>query len=173
MADAPRPDPRPAFTAKEFRSALGAFATGVTVITSQVGESSYGMTANAFTSLSLDPPLVLICVVGGTDACRIIEENGVFAVNVLGADQEPISRYFSSKERPRGREAFREISHRTGVSGSPILDGVAAHVDCRVTAVHPAGDHVIIIGEVQALGVDPNVPPLLFHHGKYRRLNEP
>lgn len=162
----------PGFTAKEFRSALGAFATGVTVITSQSGDRSYGMTANAFTSLSLDPPLVLICVIGGTEGFRTIEENGVFAVNVLGADQEPISRYFSSKERPRGREAFREISHRNGASGSPILDGVAAYLECRLTAQHPAGDHVIFIGEVQALGVDPNVAPLLFHHGKYRLLSQ-
>jgi flavin reductase (DIM6/NTAB) family NADH-FMN oxidoreductase RutF len=156
------------FTAKEFRSALGAFATGVTVITSQAGEESYGMTANAFTSLSLDPPLVLVCVKGGTEGARTIAANGVFAVNVLGAEQEPISRYFSSKERPRGREAFREISHRSGRTGSPILDGAAAYLDCRLTAQHAAGDHVIFIGEVQALGVDPAVAPLLFHNGAYR-----
>ena len=173
MAELPPTGPNPGFTAKEFRSALGAFATGVTVITSQSGDRSYGMTANAFTSLSLDPPLVLICVNRGTEASETIEKNGVFAVNVLAADQEPISRYFSSKDRPRGREAFREISHRNGQSGSPILDGVAAYIDCRVTATHPAGDHVIFIGEVQALGVDPSVPPLLFHHGKYRHISEP
>ena len=172
MADAPPPGPNPAFTAKEFRSALGAFATGVTVITSQAGDTPYGMTANAFSSLSLDPPLVLVCVKGGTDGCRTIEENGVFAVNVLGADQEPISRYFSSKDRPRGRDAFREISHRGGASGSPILDGVAAYIDCRVTAQHAAGDHVIFIGEVQALGVDASVVPLLFHHGKYAQIQK-
>jgi flavin reductase (DIM6/NTAB) family NADH-FMN oxidoreductase RutF len=172
MADTPLPDPQPGFTAKEFRSALGAFATGVTVITSQAGDQPYGMTANAFSSLSLDPPLVLVCVKGGTDGCRTIQENGVFAVNVLSADQEPISRYFSSKERPKGRDAFREISHRSGRSGSPILDGVAAYIDCRVTAQHPAGDHVIFIGEVQALGVDAAVRPLLFHHGAYRRIGE-
>jgi flavin reductase (DIM6/NTAB) family NADH-FMN oxidoreductase RutF len=172
MADAPVPGPDQSFTAKEFRSALGAFATGVTVITSQGGDSPYGMTANAFSSLSLDPPLILVCVKGGTDGCKTIEENRVFAVNVLGADQEPISRYFSSKDRPRGRDAFREISHRSGASGSPILDGVAAYIDCRVTAQHPAGDHVIFIGEVQALAVDPSVPPLLFHHGKYRHVRE-
>lgn len=172
MAETLPPAPRPGFTAKEFRSALGAFATGVTVITSQAGDQPYGMTANAFSSLSLDPPLVLICVKGGTDGCRTIEENGVFAVNVLAADQEPISRYFSSKERPRGRDAFREISHRSAHTGSPVLNGVAAYLDCRVTAQHAAGDHVIFIGEVQALGVDPQVPPLLFHHGAYRRVGE-
>ena len=172
MAETRPTGPLPGFTSKEFRSALGAFATGVTVITSQSGERSYGMTANAFTSLSLDPPLVLICVNKGTEACQTIEQNGVFAVNVLSADQEPISRYFSSKERPRGRDAFREISHRQGTSGSPILDGVAAFIDCRVTTQHPAGDHVIFIGEVLSLGVDPSVPPLLFHHGKYRHISQ-
>jgi flavin reductase len=172
MAETLPTGPVPGFTAKEFRSALGAFATGVTVITSQSGDRSYGMTANAFTSLSLDPPLVLICVKGDTEGSQIITQNAVFAVNVLSADQEPISRYFSSKERPRGREAFREISHRSGASGSPILDGVAAYIDCRVTTQYPAGDHVIFIGEVQALGVDPSLRPLLFHHGKYRLLSE-
>lgn len=162
-----------AFTAKDFRSALGAFATGVTVITTQSADHPYGMTANAFSSLSLDPPLVLVCVSSGTEASQTIERNGVFAVNVLGAEQERLSRYFSSKDRPRGTEAFKEISHRRGSSGSPILEGVAAFLDCRVTARHVAGDHIIFIGEVLALGVDPSVDPLLFHLGRYCRIGAP
>src|SRR2546428_6455728 len=99
------------FTAKDFRNALGAFATGVTVITTQSGDHPYGMTANAFSSLSLDPPLILVCVKSQAEGSQIIDRNGVFAVNVLGAEQEALSRYFSSKERPRGAEAFKEISH--------------------------------------------------------------
>jgi flavin reductase (DIM6/NTAB) family NADH-FMN oxidoreductase RutF len=162
-----------AFTAKDFRTALGAFATGVTVITTQSADHPYGMTANAFSSLSLDPPLVLICVSSKAEGSQTIEKNGVFAVNVLGAEQEPLSRYFSSKDRPRGAEAFKEISHRRGISGSPILEGAAAFLDCRVTARHPAGDHVILIGEVLALGIDSGVEPLLFHLGRYRRIEAP
>jgi flavin reductase len=161
-----------AFTAKEFRATLGAFATGVTVITTQNAEHPYGMTANAFSALSLDPPLVLVCVSSNTEASLNIESNGAFAVNVLGADQEPHSRYFASKDRPRGSEAFREISHRRGTTGCPILEGVAAFLECRLTVCHPAGDHVIFVGEVLALGLDRRVEPLIFHHGRYCHLED-
>jgi flavin reductase (DIM6/NTAB) family NADH-FMN oxidoreductase RutF len=172
MVDTDQPQETQAFTGKDFRNALGAFATGVTVITTQRGEHPYGMTANAFSSLSLDPPLILVCVKSSAEGSQIIDQNGVFAVNVLGAEQEALSRYFSSKERPRGIDAFKEISHRRGRSGSPILEGVAAFLDCRVTARHPAGDHTIFIGEVLALGIDASVEPLLFHLGQYRYLRE-
>jgi flavin reductase (DIM6/NTAB) family NADH-FMN oxidoreductase RutF len=171
MADTDQPPLTRAFTGKDFRSALGAFATGVTVITTQ-SDHPYGMTANAFSSLSLDPPLILVCVKSQAEGSQIIEKNGVFAVNVLGAEQEALSRYFSSKDRPRGAEAFAEISHRRGPSGSPILEGAVAFLDCRVTAQHPAGDHIIFIGEVLELGVDPSVKPLLFHLGQYRYLRD-
>src|SRR5919201_3870565 len=122
------------FNSSEFREALGAFATGVTVITTRGEEEPYGMTANAFSSVSLDPPLVLICVISGTTGAEMIERNGVFAVNILAADQEPLSRYFASKERPRGRHAFREIPHADGATGSPILEGAAGHLECRLAA---------------------------------------
>jgi len=168
MVDTAQSPATQAFTAKDFRNALGAFATGVTVITTASADHPYGMTANAFSSLSLDPPLILVCVKGQAEGSQIIEKNGVFAVNVLGADQEALSRYFSSKERPRGADAFKEISHRRGRSGSPILEGAAAFLDCRLTVRHPAGDHIIFIGEVLELGVDPAVEPLLFHLGRYR-----
>jgi flavin reductase (DIM6/NTAB) family NADH-FMN oxidoreductase RutF len=133
-----------------------------------MGEHGYGMTANAFSSVSLDPPLVLVCVIKGTEGAEQLSSNGIFAVNILGAHQEPISRYFSSRDRPRGRDAFLEIPHRTVATGAPILDGVAAYLDCRLDATHDAGDHLIYIGEVVALGSDADVKPLLFHGGKYR-----
>jgi flavin reductase (DIM6/NTAB) family NADH-FMN oxidoreductase RutF len=88
-------------------------------------------------------------------------------VNILRADQEPISRFFASKDRPRGRDAFRGIPHQEAVTGAPILDGAAGFLDCAVHAVHEAGDHHIFIGEVLALGVDADARPLLFHGGKY------
>jgi flavin reductase len=161
-----------AFTGKDFRAALGAFATGVTVITTRGEEHAYGMTANAFSSVSLDPPLVLICARSGTEGSEHIDRNGAFAVNILGADQEPLSRYFSSKDRPRGRDAFREVAHTLGTTGSPILDGVVCYLDCSLNASHPAGDHEIFIGEVLTIGIDENVAPLLFHGGGYRYLRE-
>lgn len=170
--EASGPSEAQAFSGREFRDALGSFATGVTVITTQGTEHPYGMTANAFSSVSLDPPLILVCVISGTEGSTWIEKNGVFAVNILSVDQEPISRYFASKDRPRGWEAFQEISHTRAASGSPILDETVGYLDCRLVASHEAGDHIIFIGEVMAIGVNPDVSPLLFHRGKYRYLSE-
>lgn len=159
--------PSTGFNVREFRDTLGAFATGVTVITTQGPEEPYGMTANAFSSVSLDPPLILVCVIRGTQGEEMIEQNGIFAVNILSEEQEAISRYFASKSRPRGPDAFAEISHRRAASGSPILDGSLAYLDCRVAAMHEAGDHTIFIGEVMAIGSSVEARPLLFHGGKY------
>lgn len=157
------------FTASDFRAALGSFATGVTVITTSGGEHGYGMTANAFSSVSLDPPLVLICAKSGAEGSEHIDRNGAFAVNILAADQEPLSRYFSSKTRPRGVDAFRDVPHRTVVTGSPVLEGVVGFLDCRLHESHTVGDHEIFIGEVAALESSDR-PPLLFHGGAYRLL---
>jgi len=158
-----------AFNSSDFRSALGTFATGVTVVTT-VGDNAepYGMTANAFSSVSLDPPLVLICVIKGTRGSEEIERNSVFAVNILAEDQEPLSRFFASRDRPTGPGAFAEIAHRTAATGSPVLDGASGYLDCRVHAIHEAGDHVVVIGEVLALESNAEARPLLFHGGRYR-----
>lgn len=158
----------PEFTAKEFRSTVGAFATGVTVVTTRGEEHAYGMTANAFSSVSLDPPLVLVCVITQSEGREHIQRNRCFAVNILGVEQEPLSRYFASRDRPRGRDAFREVPHRIASSGSPILDGAIAYLDCRLHAEHDAGDHLIFIGEVLELGANEDSEPLVFHGGQYK-----
>jgi flavin reductase len=158
------------FTAKDFRAAVGAFATGVTVVTTRGEQHDYGMTANAFSSVSLDPPLVLVCVMANSEGSAHIERNGCFAVNVLHRAQEPLSRFFASRDRPRGRDAFGEVPHTTAASGSPILEGALAYLDCRTHATHSAGDHEIFIGEVLELGYDADGDPLLFHGGQYRLL---
>lgn len=156
------------FTSSDFRAAVGAFATGVTVVTTRGEEHSYGMTANAFSSVSLDPPLVLVCVITQSEGSAHITRNGCFAVNVLHAEQEPLSRYFASRDRPRGRDAFRDVPHRIGATGSPILDGAIASLDCTLHSGHEAGDHMIFIGEVLELAFDPEPKPLVFHGGQYR-----
>jgi flavin reductase len=161
------------FSGKEFRSTVGAFATGVTVVTTRGEEHAYGMTANAFSSVSLDPPLILVCVISPSEGAEHISRNGAFAVNILTAEQEPMSRYFASRDRPRGRDAFAEVPHRIGASGSPILEGSAAFLDCRLHATHEAGDHLIFIGEVLELDVKDGHEPLLFHGGGYRQLSSP
>jgi flavin reductase (DIM6/NTAB) family NADH-FMN oxidoreductase RutF len=162
----------PGFASEDFRGTLGAFATGVTIVTTRGEEHPYGMTANAFSSVSLDPPLVLVCVKAFSEGADLIRENGVFAVNILAAEQEPLSRYFASKDRPRGRDAFGDIAHRTAASGSPVLDGAVGYLDCALHASHEAGDHVVFIGEVLALDYSNEVPPLVFHAGGYRFLRD-
>jgi flavin reductase len=162
----------PGFASADFRNALGAFATGVTIVTTRGEEHPYGMTANAFSSVSLDPPLVLVCVKAFSEGADLIRENGIFAVNILAAEQEPLSRYFASKDRPRGRDAFADIAHKTAASGSPVLDGSVGYLDCKLHTSHDAGDHVICIGEVLALDFSHETAPLLFHGGGYRYLKE-
>jgi flavin reductase (DIM6/NTAB) family NADH-FMN oxidoreductase RutF len=164
--------PSRGFASEDFRGALGVFATGVTIVTTRGEEHPYGMTANAFSSVSLDPPLVLVCVKAFSEGADLIRENGIFAVNILAAEQEPLSRYFASKDRPRGRDAFADIAHRTAASGSPVLDGAVGYLDCALHSSHEAGDHVIVIGEVLALDFTHEVAPLLFHGGGYRFLKE-
>ena len=161
------------FSGKEFRSTVGAFATGVTVVTTRGEEHAYGMTANAFSSVSLDPPLILVCVINPSEGADHISRNGVFAVNILSVEQEPLSRYFASRDRPRGLDAFRDVPHRVAASGSPILEGAAAFMDCRLHATHEAGDHLIFIGEVLELDVQDGGTPLVFHGGGYRLLEPP
>lgn len=160
------------FTSKELRATVGAFVTGVTVVTTRGEEHAYGMTANAFSSVSLDPPLVLVCVMANSEGSEHIAQNRCFAVNILHAEQEPLSRYFASRDRPRGRDAFRDVPHSTASSGSPILEGAIGYLDCRLHAEHDAGDHRIFIGEVLELGLDPDGQPLVFHGGQYRVIGE-
>jgi flavin reductase len=162
----------PGFTSEDFRGTLGAFATGVTIVTTRGEEHPYGMTANAFSSVSLDPPLVLVCVKAFSEGADLIRENGIFAVNILAAEQEPLSRYFASKDRPRGRDAFVDIAHKTAASGSPVLEGSVGYLDCSLHETHDAGDHVIVIGEVLALEYTHEVAPLLFHGGGYRYVKD-
>ncbi len=156
------------FTSKDFRATVGSFATGVTVVTTRGEEHAYGMTANAFSSVSLDPPLVLVCVIHPSEGSKHIESNRCFAVNVLREDQEPLSRYFASRDRPRGRDAFRDVPHRLGVSGSPILEGALAYLDCNLHASYDAGDHQIFIGEVLEISFQADGRPLVFHGGQYK-----
>lgn len=173
MSDQATPQSASGFTGKEFRQTVGAFATGVTVVTTMGdGENGYGMTVNSFASVSLDPPLVLVCAISGTAGSEEIQRNGCFAVNILAMDQQPLSNFFASRDRPRGRDAFRDVPHTVGQSGAPLIEGVAAHLDCIVDQRHLMGDHEVFVGEVLDIHVDPDAQPLLFHGGRYRFLGE-
>ncbi len=149
----------------EFRRVLGHFTTGVTVVTTLDSASDpVGLTANAFASVSLQPPLVLVCIDRSSDTHDHIAATRTFAVNVLGAGQEPIARRFARDEKA-GR--FEGIGWRPALSGAPILDGVLAWLDCRLHDTADGGDHTIYIGEVLA-GDARDGDPLLFHRGEYK-----
>ena len=153
----------------EFRGIIGHFATGVTVITTAAGDQLHGMTANAVSSLSLDPVMVLICVDKTTFTHRVLDEGGVFTVNILGEHQEAMSRVFAKKGEPE-TGTLRGQAFRLGETGAPILEGCLAFVECRVANVMDGGDHSFFLGEVVSEGVEQEMRPLLFFRGGYHTL---
>jgi flavin reductase (DIM6/NTAB) family NADH-FMN oxidoreductase RutF len=153
----------------EFRAIMGSFATGVTVITAAADGEMQGMTANAVTSLSLDPVMMLICIDRSSHTHRVLEAGGAFAVNMLGAHQEDVSKLFARKAPPE-RGTLRGQPFRVGKAGAPVLEDALAFVECRIVDTHAGGDHTIFIGEVVDAGVAEGVEPLLFFRGQYRTL---
>jgi len=156
-------------TAAEFRHAVGHFATGVTVVTSvAAGGEPVGTTANAVSSLSLDPPLVLVCFDQASLTLAAIREHCAFAVNVLAAPQRHLSVNFA---RRGFAAAWEGVRHRPGHTGSPRLDGVLAALECTVEHRFPGGDHEIVIGRVRAAETaGGDAKPLLFWRGSYASL---
>jgi len=163
-------DVRGGVDTRQFRDALARFATGITVVTSPAADGPHGVTINAFASLSLKPPLVLVCIEHGRYTLKVLEAARVFAANVLAEGQEPLSRFFSTDSRPEGPHAFDGIPYRPGRLGTPVLDGCLAVVECRVTAQYPGGDHTIFVGEVEAAEVFPGRRPLVYYDRSYHTL---
>jgi flavin reductase (DIM6/NTAB) family NADH-FMN oxidoreductase RutF len=149
----------------EFKQACAHWASGVAIVTARSGERVHGMTVSAFSSVSLDPPLVLVCAEKSTNTLPFIEEGRVFAVNVLAAGQEALSNRFASKKNEWQR--FDGLEWETAATGAPILSGTQACLDCRVVASHEAGDHVIYVGEVDWVRVDSGRDPLLYFAHEY------
>jgi flavin reductase len=162
--------PTPAVDASAFRQAMGSFPTGVTVVTMACDGSMYGMTVNSFSSVSLDPMLVMVCLVQTSRGLGLIERAGVFVVNVLSAGQRDVSRWFASRHRPAGSAMFDGVPFEPGVTGGPVLAEATASFECRLRQSHRAGDHVIALGEVVALVHRPQLEPLVFHAGTYKTL---
>lgn len=156
----------------DFRKAMGAFATGVTIITVDLGGEVHGMTANAFTSVSLDPMLVLVCVDHSTRTHAHLHEKKRFGINVLCENQRAISEYYARPERIHER-AEAEAGARFDFTshGTPILHGSLAYLECRLHSAEEAGDHTIFIAEVEDVVVRDG-DPLLFFRGKYRKVGE-
>ena len=152
---------------RRFRDTVAAFPTGVTIVTARGADGPAGLTTNAFTSLSLDPPLVLVCFDQGSRTLPVVREGGRFAVNVLRQGQEDLAAVFASKRVQA--EKFAEVTH-TEDHGVPVLDDALAWMVCDLEALHPGGDHEIGIGRVTALGRDSEGEPLVFHDGTFRTL---
>jgi 3-hydroxy-9,10-secoandrosta-1,3,5(10)-triene-9,17-dione monooxygenase reductase component len=146
-----------------FRTVLGHFATGVTIITAMDGDEPVGVSANSFTSVSLDPPLVLFCAAKASTTWPRIEAAGKFTVNILNEHQEDVCRVFATK----GADRFSRIGWRSSANGQPILHDSLAYIDCEMQEQHDAGDHIIVVGRVQELGVLSEEGPLLFYRGGY------
>jgi flavin reductase (DIM6/NTAB) family NADH-FMN oxidoreductase RutF len=151
----------------DLRRMFGNFATGVTVVTCRVGDRKHGITVNSFTSLSLDPPLVLICIDRLAIAWAMIPEAGVFAVNILTEQQRAICDYFAKRLAPDPDDEFSEVPHVAGITGAPVIDGALAVIECRLVQSYPGGDHDIFVGEVIAASVLADERPLIFHRGQF------
>jgi flavin reductase (DIM6/NTAB) family NADH-FMN oxidoreductase RutF len=149
----------------DLRRACEQFATGVTIVTVRNGDGIYGMTANSFTSVSLDPPLVLVSIDVRNRTHQLMREQGTFAINVLVREQRPWSdRFASGTDDPRHQ--FDDVPHHL-IDGLPVLDGAAAALICELTALYPAGDHSLFVAEVKRLEWSPDDEPHLFHSGQY------
>ena len=154
--------------ARRLREALGCFVTGVTVITTcDGGGEPLGLTANSFSSVSLEPPLVLFSLARTADCFAAFESANTFAVNVLGADQEALSGRFATKDADK----WSGTAWRPGRGGCPLIDGAIATFECRVAARHEGGDHVIYVGEVIGFAHGRDGDPLAFFRGRYARVS--
>ena len=156
------------FHPNDFKRAMSQFASGVTVVTTKHGDTPIGITASSFTSLSLDPPLVIVSLDKKLFTHNVIAESGFFAVNVLSARQLDLGMRFAGM-KPEIKDRFAGINVRTAATGSPILPNSLAWVDCKVWNMYDGGDHTIFVGEVKDLSVSDYDMPLLYHNRLWRR----
>jgi flavin reductase (DIM6/NTAB) family NADH-FMN oxidoreductase RutF len=155
-----------AIDSSSFRRALGQFASGVTVVTTKdTAGTTYGLTVSAFSSVSLDPPLVLICVDNRSSAHAGFGSTSLFGISVLSQEQEALSRRFARG----GSEKFVGLELETGAHGMVLVPGALAQLECRIVRTVPAGDHTIYLGEVLALAATPGAP-LVYHASSYTRV---
>ena len=154
--------------ARTLRDAMGCFATGITIVTALAPDGTpVGLTANSFTSVSLDPPLLLVCIANTAGSAPVLQQADHFGVNVLQTSQQQVSNRFAGK----GEDRFGATAWRPGEAGVPLIDGSLVAFECRRYAVHEGGDHFLLVGEVTRARYEPRRDPLLYFRGKYRRLH--
>ncbi len=148
-----------------FRDALGRFATGIVVVTGVMPDGNpTGITVNSFSSLSLDPPLVLFCIGKQTEKLKAFSEGNNFVVNVLAADQMDVSNIFAKSQG----DSFSQVEHKVNLHGCALINGALAQMECKKHQIHDNGDHYIVVGEVVSLSTANDGDPLLFFKGGYR-----
>jgi flavin reductase (DIM6/NTAB) family NADH-FMN oxidoreductase RutF len=151
----------------QYRAALALRAGGVAIVTARAGERVHGMTVTDFAGVSLEPPLVLVCADKNSNTLPVIESGRNFAVNLLATGQEALSNRFASKQHEWTR--FEGLACDAGATGAPFIPGALASLACRVVAMHEAGDHVIVVGEVEEVRCA-EAAPLVYWCGNYRQL---
>ncbi|MEO6396955.1 MAG: flavin reductase family protein [Tepidiformaceae bacterium] len=156
----------------DFKGALGSWAAGVTVVSTKAGANVYGITVSSFSSLSLDPLLVLVSIQNSNALAAMIPESGVFAVSILADDQESISNAFSKSGREPGTTLGADVPTLDWHTGSPIVRGALAHLDCHLESSVAGGDHTIMIGRVVGASFDATKEPLIYFRRRYRALAE-
>ncbi len=162
------PEYRTGSDARTLRDAMGCFATGVTIVTANDASGApIGLTANSFTSVSLDPPLLLVCVANTSGSAETLRTAEHFAVNVLQIGQQPTSNRFAGK----GEDRFASTPWEIGETGVPVLSGSLSTFECSRDGIYEAGDHFILVGRVAKASFEPRRDPLLYFRGKYRRLH--
>ncbi len=154
---------------QSFRAAMAQWASGVTVVTSVHKGQRVGITASSFSSVSLEPPRVLICVAKRLYTHQILLESKIFAVNILTAEQKEWGMRFAGL-LPEDGDRFVDIETSSAETGAPLLPGVLGWVDCRLVSVHDEGDHSIFVGEVVAAGAADEGNPILYYHRQWRKL---
>ena len=160
-------DPQTQFDSRTFRNAVGSFATGVTIITARgAGDEPVGLTVNSFTSVSLEPPLVLFCLAKTAESLPAFTVGAHFAVNILSEAQQGLSNRFAKS----GEAKYEGLEFSTWQSDAPILPQCACNLECEIKELLEGGDHLIVLGRVIALGTAPDARPLLFHAGRYAQL---
>lgn len=168
MADQPdRHEYRSGHDPRTLRDALGCFATGVTVVTCLHEGKPAGLTVNSFTSVSLDPPLLLVCIAKNAASAKALTSASHFAINVLQTGQQPASIRFSTRDEDR----FGATPWACGEAGAPILNDSLGVFECERFAAYDGGDHHILVGQVVKASFDAGLDPLLYFRGRYRRLH--
>jgi 3-hydroxy-9,10-secoandrosta-1,3,5(10)-triene-9,17-dione monooxygenase reductase component len=178
MADPVRPDAPPSPTGglgeqptpAEWRAAMGYFPSGVTIVTTWDGEAPVGSTVSSFCSLSLDPPLLLVCLGRANPILAPLKQCGVFGVNILREDGHQLARWFGA---PAQADRLDPSHYRPGARAAPQLEAAPVFIECTLEAAHDGGDHVIVVGRGARIEHTSSAPPLLYHKGGFLTLVSP